>query len=288
MTTTAIGQCTANISEVRTAINKACMEGKRIGCVPTMGALHAGHRSLMRECRRHADFVCTTIFVNPTQFAPTEDLAKYPRPIQLDIEACIAEGVELIFMPEIPSMYPAGFQTWVSVDEITQSLEGAFRPAHFRGVTTIVAKLFNIVRPDVACFGAKDYQQLATIRRMVRDLDMPVEIITCPTIREPDGLAMSSRNIYLSPTERTAALSISQSLRMAEQSLLAGGTDLVMVQKEMVAHMESHPEIKVQYAVIADPDSLQELSAAQPDMVLLIAATVGKTRLIDNLTVTLG
>ena len=282
-----IGHVVTDVNSVRAAVREARLAGKHIGCVPTMGALHEGHRSLMRECRQHADYVCTTIFVNPTQFAPTEDLAKYPRPIERDVEACVAEGVELIFMPEIPSMYPDGFQTWVSVDEITQTLEGAFRPTHFRGVTTIVAKLFNVVQPDVACFGAKDYQQLATIRRMVRDLDMPIEIITCPTIREPDGLAMSSRNIYLSPAERTAALSISQSLQIAQKRLQAGETNLSDVRQAMVAHIESHHAVKVQYAVIADPDFLQELATPQANMVLLIAAMVGKTRLIDNLTVTI-
>lgn len=273
---------TTSIDDVRQHVKSARGAGKRIGCVPTMGALHEGHLSLVKECQRFCDFVCVTIFVNPTQFAPNEDLVKYPRPIEADLHACREAGVNLVFMPDNDELYPPDFQTWVTVSEITQPLEGAHRPTHFRGVTTVVAKLLNIVQPDVACFGAKDYQQQATIRRMVRDLDMPVEIVVCPIVREPDGLAMSSRNVYLSPEERQAALSLSNALKLAATRLASGDTDLAAIQQMMIQLMQQHPEVQVQYAVIVDPDTLHEVTTPQQHMVGLIAARVGKTRLIDN------
>ena len=273
---------TTSIDDVRQHVKSARGAGKRIGCVPTMGALHEGHLSLVKECQRFCDFVCVTIFVNPTQFAPNEDLAKYPRPIEADLHACREAGVNLVFMPDNDELYPPDFQTWVTVSEITQPLEGAHRPTHFRGVTTVVAKLLNIVQPDVACFGAKDYQQQATIRRMVRDLDMPVEIVVCPIVREPDGLAMSSRNVYLSPEERQAALSLSNALKLAATRLASGDTDLAAIQQMMIQLMQQHPEVQVQYAVIVDPDTLHEVTTPQQHMGGLIAAQVGKTRLIDN------
>ena len=185
-------------------------------------------------------------------------------------------------MPEVPALYPPGFQTWVIVEEISKPLEGTFRSTHFRGVTTIVLKLFNIVQPDVACFGAKDYQQQTIIRRMVTDLDLPVEVVVCPTVREPDGLALSSRNVYLSKKERTIALSLSQSLALAQARLDAGERDLASITQAMRAKLQAHPEIQVDYVVIADADSLGELTSPQPSMVALIAARVGTTRLIDN------
>ncbi|MCA9079487.1 MAG: pantoate--beta-alanine ligase [Planctomycetaceae bacterium] len=275
-------QTTAEIAEVRRHVRTARAQGARIGCVPTMGALHAGHLSLVERCRSESDYVCVTIFVNPTQFAPHEDLAKYPRPMEDDLRKCRAAGVDLVFIPDVPSLYPDGYQTWVSVEEVTQPLEGAMRPEHFRGVTTVVTKLFNIVQPDVACFGAKDYQQQATIRRMVRDLDLPVEIVVCPTVREPDGLALSSRNVYLSPEERQSALSLSASLQLAADRLATGATDLRGLEQEMIDLMHAQPGVQVQYTVLADPDSLETLTQLQPRMVGLIAAMVGKTRLIDN------
>ncbi len=273
---------TDSIPEVRRAVAEARGRGSRIGCVPTMGALHAGHISLVEECRRRTDFVVATIFVNPSQFAPQEDLSKYPRPLERDLHMCREAGVNLVFVPEIPSLYPPGYQSWVTVEEVTQPLEGAFRATHFRGVATIVLKLFHIVQPDVSCFGAKDYQQQSMIRRMVQDLDLPVEIVVCPTIREPDGLAMSSRNVYLSPRERTSALSLSRSLALAQLRLDSGETDLTKIVSEMQSTLAAHPEITIDYVTIADPDSLAELRVAQPEMVALIAARVGKTRLIDN------
>ena len=279
---------TSHIPELRQAVGTARLSGCTIGCVPTMGALHAGHVSLMEECRRRTDFVVATIFVNPSQFAPHEDLSKYPRPLERDLQMCRDAGVNLVFVPEVPALYPGGFQTWVTVEEISKPLEGTFRATHFRGVTTIVLKLFNIVQPDVACFGAKDYQQQSIIGRMVYDLDLPVEVVVCPTVREPDGLALSSRNVFLSKKERTVALSLSQSLALAQDRLSAGDLDLAAITHAMQAKLLAHPEIQIDYVVIADPDSLAELTIPQAKMVALIAARVGATRLIDNRVLTAG
>jgi pantoate--beta-alanine ligase len=272
---------TSHIPELRQAVATARVSGCTIGCVPTMGALHAGHVSLIEEARKRTDFVVVTIFVNPSQFAPHEDLAKYPRPLERDLQLCRDAGASLVYVPEVPSLYPTGFQTWVTVDDLSKPLEGTFRATHFRGVTTIVMKLFNIVQPDVACFGAKDYQQQTIIRRMVKDLDIPVEIVICPTIREADGLAMSSRNVYLSKSERATALTLSKSLTLAQEQLDAGQRDVTAIVAAMRSMLEAQP-IQVDYVVIADPDSLETLTVAQPRMVALIAARVGATRLIDN------
>ncbi|MEZ6058452.1 MAG: pantoate--beta-alanine ligase [Planctomycetaceae bacterium] len=198
------------VDELREAIRVARRAGQSVGCVPTMGALHAGHRSLVAASAERCDFSVVTIFVNPTQFAPTEDLEKYPRTFDEDLQLCSATGADLVYAPEVASLYPPGYSTWVTVEGVSETLEGASRPTHFRGVTTIVMKLFNLVQPDVAFFGAKDYQQQTLIRRMVKDLDLPVEIVVCPTVREVDGLAMSSRNRYLTPDEHArSALSLS-------------------------------------------------------------------------------
>ncbi len=277
---------TSHIPELRQTVATARLSGCTIGCVPTMGALHAGHVSLIEECRRRTDFVVATIFVNPSQFAPHEDLTKYPRPLERDLQMCRDAGANLVYVPEVPALYPPGFQTWVTVEEISKPLEGTFRATHFRGVTTIVLKLFNIVQPDVACFGAKDYQQQTIIRRMVTDLDLPVEVVVCPTVREPDGLALSSRNVYLSRKERMIALSLSQSLALAQERLDAGERDLASITQAMRAKLQAHPEIQIDYVVIADPDSLLELTTPQSTMVALIAARVGATRLIDNRVLT--
>ena len=277
---------TSHIPELRQAVATARLSGCTVGCVPTMGALHAGHVSLIEECRRRTDFVVATIFVNPSQFAPQEDLSKYPRPLERDLQMCRDAGANLVFVPEVPALYPPGFQTWVTVEEISKPLEGTFRATHFRGVTTIVLKLFNIVQPDVACFGAKDYQQQTVIRRMVQDLDLPVEVVVCPTVREPDGLALSSRNVYLSKKERTIALSLSHSLALAQERLDAGERDLAAITQAMKAKLQAHPEIQIDYVVIAEPDSLKELTSPQSAMVALIAARVGTTRLIDNRVLT--
>lgn len=274
---------TNDIGELRRMVAAARGLGHRIGCVPTMGALHPGHMSLVGESRRRAGFHILTIFVNPTQFAPTEDLAKYPRPIEQDLQLCRQAGVNVVFMPDITSLYPPGYDTWVTVDGMSKVLEGEFRPTHFRGVTTIVLKLFNLVQPDVACFGAKDYQQQTILRKMVRDLDLPIEMAICPTIRETDGLAMSSRNVYLQGKDRQTALCLFQALELARRDVEERRErDLTKVQAAMRAHLESQPGVKVDYAVIADADTLEVLWEPRPKMVALIAARVGATRLIDN------
>ncbi len=278
---------TQDINEVRRLVSAARQNGCGIGCVPTMGALHEGHLSLVAECRQRVDYTVLTIFVNPTQFAPHEDLNKYPRPIEADLAACRDAGVDCVFMPDVNTLYPDGYNTWVTVEGISSCLEGEFRPGHFRGVTTVVAKLFNIVQPDIACFGSKDYQQQAVISQMVRDLNMPVEIVVCSTIREADGLAKSSRNVYLSPEERTTALALSRSLRIAESAFKQGEKDVRVAEAAMLRELTSTPGVQVQYAVIRDPVTLEPIETSQSEMVALIAAFVGKTRLIDHLTIRL-
>jgi pantoate--beta-alanine ligase len=273
---------TSDINELRSAVRAARSAGQRIGCVPTMGALHAGHVSLFHACRSHADFVVATVFVNPSQFAPHEDFSKYPRPLAKDLQAADQAGVDLVFTPEKDALYPPGYSTWVTVEGVSAPLEGAIRPTHFRGVATIVLKLFNLVLPDVAVFGAKDYQQQALIRQMVRDLDVPIKIITAPTMREADGLAMSSRNVYLSAEERKSAIALWESLTLAEELLQSGERHISNVTDAMVRHLKSKPLVSSDYAVIADPVTLVELARPQQRMVALVAARLGQTRLIDN------
>ena len=278
---------TSDIGEVRRAVAAARSENRRIGCVPTMGALHAGHLSLMERARGEAEFVAVTIFVNPTQFGPQEDLSRYPRPLESDLKACRDAGVDVVFIPSAEEIYPNGFSTSVTVEGLSTVLEGASRPGHFRGVATVVLKLLNIVQPDVAFFGQKDFQQQAVIRRMARDLDLPVEIVVCPTIREPDGLALSSRNTYLSRDERRSALALQESLRLADERLRGGARDLPSICESMRAVMAAKPHVTPDYAVIVDPESLSLLTELQARMVVLVAARVGSTRLIDNTIVEL-
>lgn len=259
----------------------ARMAGLRIGCVPTMGALHAGHLSLVEAAKRESDFVVLTIFVNPTQFGPHEDFTKYPRPLERDIDLCRSAAVDVVFHPEVADVYPAPNATYVDVPALDRILEGAFRPGHFRGVATIVLKLFNLVLPDVAFFGQKDYQQQLLLKHMAADLNVPVEIRTCPTLRDPDGLAMSSRNIYLSAAERQTALSLSQALKLAHDLIQRRATP-TEIRSAMRQHLESFPGVKIDYATIADAHTLEEVTDLVPQMVALIAARVGTTRLIDN------
>lgn len=269
-------------ADTRRIVQKKRQRGLTIGCVPTMGALHQGHISLIERARKECDFVVGTIFVNPTQFGPHEDFSKYPRTLEADLEMCRHAGADLMFTPQTASMYSGDAQTIVRVTKLASVLEGAHRPGHFDGVSTVVTKLFNITQPDKAYFGQKDYQQQLIIRRMVEDLDQPVEVVTCPIIREPDGLAMSSRNRYLSTEERTRAGQISQALRMAQQW---AEEPLLLPQEiagRMVAHLESIAGIELQYAVIADPQTLEPLQDRAGQGVALIAARVGTTRLIDN------
>jgi len=273
---------TSDSQQLREAVKAARASGQTIGCVPTMGALHAGHVSLFHACRSHAGFIVATIFVNPTQFAPHEDFSKYPRPLERDLEAARLAGVDLVYTPEKESLYLDGYSTYVTVEGVSAPMEGAIRPTHFRGVATIVLKLFNLVQPDVAVFGAKDYQQQALIRRMVKDLDVPVEIVTAPTMREADGLAMSSRNVYLSPEQRRSAIALWESLNIAEDRLHDGEQDIAKVAAGMLDHMRQADGVVPDYAVIADPGTLRELKVPQPKMVALVAARLGTTRLIDN------
>lgn len=275
------------VEDVRRDIAAARARGAEIALVPTMGALHAGHLSLVQTAREECDFVAVSIFVNPAQFGPHEDFDKYPRAFEADLQACRECGVNLVFVPDVTTIYPDRFSTFVEVEGLSDVLEGKCRPGHFRGVATVVLKLLNIVQPDVAYFGRKDYQQQTLIRRMCRDLDLPIEIRTCATVRELDGLALSSRNRYLSPSERVAALSLSKSLKLAKQRLTAGETDVKSVRREMLAMLNDARGLEVDYATIADPESLADIASPQPEMIALVAAKVGPARLIDNLPIRL-
>jgi pantoate--beta-alanine ligase len=259
------------VFEQVSAMQQACRElrqsGKTLGLVPTMGALHAGHLSLVRMARAQCDAVATSIFVNPLQFGPKEDLAKYPRSFERDRQQLVSEGVDLVFAPTVEQMYPPGMTTVVHVEGLSEKLDGKSRPGHFRGVTTVVAKLFEIVHPHFAYFGQKDAAQVAVLRKMVRDLDMYVKIVVCPTIREADGLAMSSRNVCLSPEQRQQALCLWRALSQV-QSLAATG--------------EADPD-KLIDAEIVDPDTLDPVSDLKRDILVAVACFIGKTRLIDNI-----
>lgn len=276
----------SSIPELRERVANCRQHQWSIGFVPTMGALHDGHRSLIDAARSECAFVIVSIFVNPTQFGPHEDFSRYPRTWEKDRKLCAAAGVDLIFMPAAEEIYPPDFATFVEVAGLSEILEGAARPGHFRGVTTVVLKLLELVRPDVAYFGAKDYQQQLLIRRMVADLAVPVRIETRPTVRESDGLAMSSRNRYLDENQRRKALSISAALFAARDALHTGEGDLDHVRRRMRKTLEQ-AGLDVDYSTIADAATLAELTSVQPAMVLLIAARLGKVRLIDNLEVVL-
>jgi pantoate--beta-alanine ligase len=275
-------------ADVRSRVAGARRRGAKVGVVPTMGALHDGHRSLFAEARRQCEFVVATIFVNPAQFGANEDFARYPRPLEADMAACRDAGVDLVFHPAADTMYGEGFQTFVDVERLSTVWEGAYRPGHFRGVATVVLKLLNITDPDVAFFGQKDFQQQLLVRTMCRELDLPVEICTCPTIREPDGLALSSRNRYLSLSERKSALSLFESLQLAAKRLETGETDVESVRRAMLSHLKATPAVAVDYATVVNPANLEELNAPLPEMVALVAARVGNTRLIDNLPISLS
>lgn len=270
-----------DISELKSAVAAARAAGRRIGVVPTMGALHEGHLSLVDAARRDCDFIVATIFVNPTQFGPGEDFNKYPRTLAADVEKLATRGVELVFAPEAAAMYGPDHATKVIVSGPALSLEGDFRPTHFEGVATIVLKLFNLVQPDRAYFGRKDFQQATVVERMVADLDIPVEVIVCPTVRDPDGLAMSSRNVYLSAEERTRALSLSQALALAKQLIAAGETDTAQVITKM-REVLTAADAEIDYVAICKAGTLAHVERIDGPAVALIAARIGKTRLIDN------
>ncbi len=253
-----------------------------VGFVPTMGYLHEGHLSLVRQARAENLSVVVSIFVNPAQFSHQEDLGSYPRDPQRDLALLEKEGTDIVFMPSVAEMYPSQFDSWVDVGKVTERLEGASRPGHFRGVTTVVAKLFNIVQPTRAYFGQKDAQQAIVIKKMVADLDMNLEVITLPTVREPDGLAMSSRNTYLNPEERQAALVLYQALTLAQQLYANGERDAEKLRQEMLALIQKQPLAKVDYVSIADNETLDELDTVSPPALVSLAVRIGKTRLIDN------
>jgi pantoate--beta-alanine ligase len=258
-------------------------DGLRVAFVPTMGALHAGHTSLVRLAREHGDRVVVSIFVNPTQFGPGEDYRRYPRTESADLSACDAVGVDAVFLPSASDMYPEWSSTFVEVGgSLTAGLCGASRPGHFRGVATVVTKLFHIVEPDAAVFGQKDAQQLAVIRRMVRDLDIPVQIVPAPIVREADGLAMSSRNAYLSPEERAQAVVLQKALRDSQRRVSFGETDVVALRESLLKILAESPLAKLEYAEIVDTETLEAMETVDRPALAALAMTFGKTRLIDN------
>jgi pantoate--beta-alanine ligase len=274
--------CTT-VSEVRAACRSLREIRKRLGLVPTMGALHEGHLSLVRAAKARYEAVAVSIFVNPTQFGPAEDLAKYPRQFERDSELLKNEGVDLLFVPPVEEIYPEKSITWVLVEGLGERLDGRSRPDHFRGVATVVAKLFNIVEPDAAFFGQKDAAQLAVIRRMVRDLNFQVEIVACPIVREPDGLAMSSRNAYLNPEERRCALVLHRSLERVHDKFRAGernSAKLISAARQVLA---SEPQVVLDYFEAVDPDRLEPVERITQTTLMAVAACVGNTRLIDNI-----
>ncbi len=275
------------VRQVRAAVTTARNHGRTIGFVPTMGALHAGHRSLIEAARRNGDFTIVSIYVNPTQFGPDEDFDAYPRTLDADRDSCERVGVNLLFVPIHDEVYPPGDQTHIRPGPLAETLCGPFRPGHFEGVCTVVAKLFNIVQPDVAYFGQKDGQQAGIIRRMVDDLRMPVRIVTCPTVREPGGLAMSSRNAHLPPDDRRRALCLHQALSKGQARLLGGERSIERIQDEMRSLVEATPGVEADYLEIVDADTLRKPAAVTGRLMIAGAIRIGSTRLIDNILVDL-
>jgi len=276
------------IKSVRRLVKAARSKGNKIGLVPTMGALHIGHICLIEKAVKGSDFVVVSIFVNPTQFGPGEDFEKYPRSFESDLEICRKAGVDVVFAPSPQEMYKKENLTWVNVEKLTEPLCGRSRPRHFRGVTTVCAKLFNIVAPDVAYFGQKDAQQAIVIKRMVADLNMPLEIVVCPTVREPDGLAVSSRNKYLSEQQRKDATYIYKSLKKCESLVEAGTTDSKTIIGEMKQILNQVSSIEIEYISIVDAESLQELERIAGKALAAVAVKIGSARLIDNIVVDAG
>jgi len=256
-----------------------------LGFVPTMGYLHEGHLALVRRARAESRSVAVSIFVNPIQFGPREDFARYPRDPARDLALLEKEGVDLVFMPEAAEMYPPGFDTWVEVGTITRRLEGRARPGHFRGVATVVCKLFNIVQPRRAYFGEKDAQQLRVVGKMVRDLNLPVEIVPVPTVREADGLALSSRNVYLSPQERQEALALSAALRLAQELVARGERRASVIRDRMRRRIRQEPDARIDYVSVADAETLEELTVVDRPALVSLAVRIGTTRLIDNVVI---
>jgi pantoate--beta-alanine ligase len=270
------------VAEVRQAVAQARARGLSVGLVPTMGALHAGHASLIRAARQETGYVVVSIFVNPTQFGPHEDYSRYPRTPEQDLGVCAREGADVVFAPEVAEIYPPGFRTFVEVPDLQDVLCGASRPGHFRGVATVVLKLFLIVGPDRAYFGQKDAQQARVIRQLVRDLEVPVHLRVCPIIREPDGLALSSRNQYLDPDQRRQATVLYQALEEARALVRAGERDAGAVQRAVAARIASAPGAVLDYVAVVDADTLQPAPALRGEILVAVAVRFGATRLIDN------
>ena len=276
------------IESIRSLVKAARGGGKKIGLVPTMGALHIGHTSLIEAAVKTCDFVVVSIFVNPTQFGPGEDLEKYPRPFEDDLEVCRKAGVDAVFAPTPEQIYPGENLTWVNVEKLTEPLCGRFRPEHFRGVTTVCAKLFNIVATDIAFFGQKDAQQAIVIKRMVADLNMPLEIVVCPTVREQDGLAVSSRNQHLSTEQRKDATYVYKSLQKCRQMIDAGITDTEKIVAEMRDILQQASSIKIEYVSIVDAETLASIDRIAGKVLAAVAVGIGPSRLIDNILVDAG
>jgi pantoate--beta-alanine ligase len=277
--------CMSTISEVRAVLDEARARGARVGMVPTMGALHEGHLSLIRIARAENDMVVVSIFVNPAQFGPSEDLAKYPRDLERDRRVAEEAGADLIFNPSVVEMYPEAYSTWVDVEGLTAGLCGRSRPGHFRGVCTVVSKLFAICRPDRAYFGEKDAQQLAVIKRMVRDLNTPVQIVPCPTVREADGLAMSSRNVRLTPEQRAQAPVLHRALELARELVRKGERDAATLDGAIRSVLVEAPLGEVDYVEIVDAANLTPISTIAGESLIAVAVRFGDVRLIDNLAV---
>lgn len=276
----------SSIAELRTRIADLRRQGKSVGLVPTMGYLHEGHLTLMRQARKCHDIVVTSIFVNPLQFGPSEDYAVYPRDIERDSELAAAAGVDMLFTPQVEEMYPGGAEqllAFVDIKDLGSRLCGASRPGHFRGVATVVNKLFNIVQPNAAYFGQKDAQQVVILKKMVKDLNMNLEIVTVPIVREKDGLALSSRNCFLNPAERQAALTLSKSLRLAEAALQAGERSVQVIVGNMRNMIQSEPLATIDYISVVHPENLAELAVVEGQALIALAVRIGKTRLIDNM-----
>jgi pantoate--beta-alanine ligase len=272
------------ISEMQTESGRLRLSGKRIGFVPTMGALHEGHLSLVREARKHADIVVMSVFVNPAQFGPTEDFKRYPRDIARDASLAEEVGVDILFVPTVEAIYPKGFRTYTEVHQLSAVWEGKIRPEHFRGVVTVVLKLFNIVQPHVAVFGQKDIQQAVVIQRMVDDMAFDIRMIVAPIIREADGLAMSSRNVYLTPEERSQAPVLRKSLDVAEQMIRNGARDTALIRTKIEEIIALAPQAKIDYIAIVEGDALEERQhlEAGGNYIIALAVRFGGTRLIDN------
>lgn len=269
------------VGQLRQHVAAARREGKTIGLVPTMGALHAGHLSLVDASRGECGYTVVTVYVNPSQFAPHEDFARYPRTLQTDL-ALLAGRADLVFAPPDDEVYPAGYSTWVEVGSVAEPLEGRFRPTHFRGVATIVLKLFNMVQPDVAYFGQKDYQQALVVQQMVRDLNLPIAIRVCPIVREADGLAMSSRNAYLTAEQRREATVLWRGLCRARELVAQGRRAAAEIEDKVRQVIATAPDAQIDYVAVADPQTLQPVAAVEKPAVLLLAVRIGNTRLIDN------